>query len=345
MACMFGTAIRFPKLLPGILPGAMLALQLSAAPPVDFARDVRPILSDRCFSCHGPDDANRKAGLRFDIEDGPKKPRGSRPPVVVPGNVAASEILKRVAPEIPARRMPPPYSDRKPLSEKEVATLRAWIEQGAKWEGHWSFSAPVRPAEPAVHNKGWVRNPIDSFILARLEKEGLQPSPEVDRARLLRRVSFDLTGLPPTLAELDAFLADTSPDSYEKAVDRLLASPRYGERMAVDWLDAARYADTHGYQVDPAKEMWPWRDWVINAFNSNMPYDRFTDRTTGGRPAAERHARSENRHRFPAQSTGSIPRPAVFAEEFQAENSGGPREHGGNRVAGADGGLRALPRS
>src|SRR3984957_14886798 len=202
-----------------IIPGAMLALQLFAAPPVNFARDVRPILSDRCFSCHGPDEAKRKAGLRFDIEDGPKKARGTRAPVVVAGDVAASEILKRVAPEAPARRMPPPYSDRKPLTDKEVATLRAWIEQGAKWGGHWSYDPPVRFAEPAVQNKAWVRNPIDSFILARLEKEGLDPSPEADRARLLRRVSFDLTGLPPTMAELDAFLADTSPDSYEKAVE------------------------------------------------------------------------------------------------------------------------------
>ena len=147
--------------------------------------------------------------------------------------------------------MPPPYSDHKPLSENEVATLTAWIEQGAKWQGHWSFIPPARPALPAVGNGALVRNPIDNFILARLEKEGLKPSPEADRARLLRRVSFDLTGLPPTLAELDAFLADRSPDAYEKAVDRLLASPRYGERMAVDWLDAARYADTHGYQTDP----------------------------------------------------------------------------------------------
>jgi hypothetical protein len=308
---------------------ALLALrQLSGAPPalaqVDFARDVRPILSDRCFSCHGPDEANRKAGLRLDIEDGAKKARGVRPPVVIPGDTAASEILKRVAPEIPARRMPPPYSDRKPLTEKEVATLRAWIEQGAKWQSHWSFIPPVRPAEPAVaepavNDKTWPRNPIDNFILARLEKEGLKPSPETDRARLLRRVSFDLTGLPPTLQELDAFLADKSPDSYEKAVDRLLASPRYGERMAVDWLDAARYADTHGYQVDPAKEMWAWRDWVVNAFNANMPYDRFTIEQLAGDllPNAtldQKIATGFQRNHRINSETGSI------AEEFQAEN-------------------------
>jgi hypothetical protein len=201
-----------------------------AANPVDFARDVRPILSDRCFTCHGPDEASRKAGLRLDIESGARH-------VVTPGDPAASRILRRVAPAQPALRMPPPYSDRKPLTEPEVATLRAWIEQGAKWQSHWSFTAPARPALPEVRNTGWVRNPIDRFVLARLEKEGITPSPEADRARLLRRVSFDLTGLPPTPAELDAFLAG---GSYEEAVDRLLASPRYGELMAVDWLDAAR---------------------------------------------------------------------------------------------------------
>ena len=298
--------------------GTLAILPLPAAEIVDFARDVRPILSDRCFACHGPDEANRRVGLRLDTEEGAKKVRGTHIPVV-PGNPAASEILKRVAPDIPARRMPPPYSDRKPLTEKEVATLRAWIEQGAKWEGHWSFTAPVRPAEPVVKNRAWVRNPIDSFILARLEKEGLTPSPEADRARLLRRVSFDLTGLPPTLTELDAFLADRSARAYEKAVDRLLASPRYGERMAVDWLDAARYADTHGYQTDPAKEMWPWRDWVINAFNRNMPYDEFTVEQLAGDllPNATLDQRIatgfQRNHRINAE-TGSI------AEEFQAEN-------------------------
>ena len=301
-----------------LLPGTLLVLPLSAAPPVDFARDVRPLLSDRCFSCHGPDESKRQAGLRLDTEDGAKKPRGPRTPIV-PGNAVASEILKRVAPENPARRMPPPYSDRKPLTETEVATLRTWIEQGAKWQGHWSFTAPVRPEEPAVQNRSWVRNPIDSFILARLEREGLVPSPEADRARLLRRVSFDLTGLPPTLAELDSFLADRSPDAYEKAVDRLLASPRYGERMAVDWLDAARYADTHGYQTDPAKEIWPWRDWVINAFNRNMPFDRFTIEQLAGDllPNAtldQRIATGFQRNHRINSETGSI------AEEFQAEN-------------------------
>jgi hypothetical protein len=289
-----------------------------AADRVDFARDVRPILSDRCFTCHGPDEATRKVGLRLDTEEGARKPRGTHTPIV-PGNPAASEVMKRVAPERPAMRMPPPYSDRKPLTERDVAIIRAWIEQGAKWQLHWSFTPPVRPDLPAVSNAAWVRNPIDRFVLARLEREGLAPSPPAERARLLRRVTFDLTGLPPTLAELDDFLADTSPDAYEKVVDRLLASPRYGERMAVDWLDAARYADTHGYQVDPEKEMWPWRDWVIDAFNRNMPYDRFTvEQIAGdllpGSTLEQKIATGFQRNHRINSETGSI------AEEFQAEN-------------------------
>jgi hypothetical protein len=294
------------------------AASLPAADRVDFSRDVRPILSDRCFACHGPDEAARKVGLRLDTEDGAKKQRGAHTPIV-PGDPSASEVMKRVAPERPAMRMPPPYSDRKPLTEKEVATLRAWIEQGAKWQSHWSFVAPQRPEPPVVRNTAWARNSIDRFVLARLEREGLAPSPEADRAVLLRRVTFDLTGLPPTLGELDSFLADRSPDAYEKAVDRLLASPHFGERMAVDWLDAARYADTHGYQVDPEKEMWPWRDWVIGAFNRNLPYDRFTIEQIAGDllPNATLEQKIatgfQRNHRINSE-TGSI------AEEFQAEN-------------------------
>jgi len=304
--------VRYAVLLCAAIPLA------AAEPPVDFGRDVRPILSDRCFSCHGPDEAKRQVGLRLDLEDGAKKARGAHIPVV-PGNPAASEVIKRVSAEKPAMRMPPPYSDRKPLSEKEVSTLRAWIQQGAKWQSHWSFTPPVRPQLPVVRNRAWVRNPIDNFVLARLEREHLTPSPDTARAQLLRRVSFDLTGLPPTIAELDAFLADKSPDAYEKQVDRLLASPRYGERMAVDWLDASRYADTHGYQTDPEKEMWPWRDWVINAFNSNLPYDQFTIKQLAGDllPNATLEDKIatgfERNHRINAE-TGSI------AEEFQAEN-------------------------
>jgi len=287
----------------------LFALSALAA-PVDYGRDIRPILSDRCFQCHGPSE-NPKAGLRLDTEDGARR--------VLSGGVGAAKILTRIAPDNPARRMPPPYSDRKPLTEKEVATVRAWIEQGAKWQSHWSFTPPVRPVAPAVKQQAWVRNPIDSFVLARLEKEGLNPSKEADRARLLRRVSFDLTGLPPTVAELDGFLADKAPNAYEKQVDRLLASPRFGERMAVDWLDAARYADTHGYQVDPEKEMWPWRDWVVNAFNRNMPYNQFTVEQLAGdllpnATVEQKIATGFQRNHRINSETGSI------AEEFHAEN-------------------------
>ncbi len=292
------------------LVAGLVVMSASAAAPVDYGRDVRPILSDRCFSCHGPGE-NPKAGLRLDIEDSARR--------VLSGGVGAAKILTRIAPDNPARRMPPPYSDRKPLTEKEVATVRAWIEQGAKWQSHWSFTPPVRPATPSVKNQSWVRNPIDSFVLARLEKEGLAPSKEADRARLLRRLTFDLTGLPPTPAELDVFLADKTPNAYEKQVDRLLASPRYGERMAVDWLDAARYADTHGYQTDPEKEMWPWRDWVVNAFNRNMPYNQFTVEQLAGDllPNAtvdQKIATGFQRNHRINSETGSI------AEEFHAEN-------------------------
>jgi hypothetical protein len=299
------------------LLGAGLACAFAAA-PVDFARDVRPILSDRCFTCHGPDPATRIAGLRLDTESGAKQARGPRTPVV-PGNPSASELLKRVAHPQLALRMPPAASGKKPLSPAEIAILRAWIEQGAKWQSHWAFSPPAQPPLPNVRDARWIRNAIDRFVLARLEREGLAPSPEADRARLLRRVTFDLTGLPPTLAELDAFAADASSGAYEKVVDRLLASPRYGERMAVDWLDAARYADTHGYQVDPEKEMWAWRDWVIDAFNRNVPFDRFTIEQLAGDllPNATLQQKIatgfQRNHRINSE-TGSI------AEEFQAEN-------------------------
>ncbi|MDE3166803.1 MAG: PSD1 domain-containing protein [Acidobacteriota bacterium] len=289
-----------------------------AAAPVNFERDVRPILSDRCFTCHGPDESTRMVGLRLDTEQGAKAARGPRTPVV-PGNPDASEMIRRVSAAEPGRRMPPPYSGRKPLGAEEIAILRAWIEQGAKWQTHWAFVPPRRPDLPPVRNAAWPRNPIDNFILARLEREGLDPSPEADRATLLRRVTFDLSGLPPTPTELDAFLADHSPGAYEKAVDRLLASPRYGERMAVDWLDAARYADTHGYQVDPEREMWPWRDWVIAAFNRNLPYDKFTIEQLAGDllPNAtleDQIATGFQRNHRINSETGAI------AEEFQAEN-------------------------
>jgi hypothetical protein len=242
-----------------LLPCARLAADPGR--PVSFNRDVRPILSDACFQCHGPDQAKRKAELDLTTAAG--------------GQHAIGDLLGRVTSTDPAERMPPPKAG-PALSPKQIAVLRDWIAQGAKWEAHWSFIPPTLPPLPAVKNTAWPRNPLDRFVLARLEREGLTPSPEADRITLLRRVSLDLTGLPPTPEEVDAFLKDEAADAYERAVDRLLKSPRYGERMAHRWLDAARYADTNGYQTDGDRVMWRWRDWVIEAFNSNMPFDRFT---------------------------------------------------------------------
>jgi hypothetical protein len=254
---------------------AHIATGVSPAAEVEFNRDIRPILSDRCYTCHGPDQANRKSKLRLDTEAGAKADLGGHF-AIVPGDTAASELVRRVSTDDKARRMPPVWAGAAKLSPRETDLLTRWIAQGAPWQKHWSFIPPRRPDPPAVSDPNWPKNPIDSFVLARLDREGLKPSPEADRRVLLRRVTLDLTGLPPTLPEMRAFLADTSPGAYEKVVDRLLASPRYGERMAVRWLDAARYADTNGYQTDGERFMWRWRDWVIDSFNRNLPYDRFT---------------------------------------------------------------------
>jgi hypothetical protein len=242
---------------------------------VEFNRDIRPILSDTCFTCHGPDKGNRKTELRFDLEESTRADLGGGRRAIVPGDPARSELYRRVSTKDEALRMPPVYSGRK-LTETQIEALKSWIDQGAQWQKHWSLIPPKRPEPPSVKNVPWLRNGIDSFTLSRLEREGLAPSPEADRATLLRRVTLDLTGLPPTPAETTAFLADKTPAAYEKVVDRLLASPRYGERMAIRWLEAARYADTNGYQTDASRIMWRWRDWVIDAYNRNMPFDRFT---------------------------------------------------------------------
>jgi len=241
----------------------------TAADRIDFARDVLPILSDNCFRCHGPDEKGRKADLRLDTKEGALGPGGP----VVPGKSAESELIRRVVTPDESERMPPPKTN-KQLTPAQISILKRWVDEGAVWGQHWSFVPPKRPEVPATRHA--TVNPIDNFVRARLEREGLTPSPEADKARLLRRVTLDLTGLPPTPEEAEAFLQDTGPDAYEKVVDRLLASPRYGERMAWDWLDAARYADSNGYQGDGERTMWPWRDWVVKAFNDNLPYDRFT---------------------------------------------------------------------
>ena len=238
---------------------------------IEFNRDIRPILSDKCYTCHGP--SKQMAGLRFDREEGAKQAlRGGRF-AIVPGDPDHSEMIRRMTLTDAAGRMP---QGGEPLSSREVAFVRRWIEQGSTWQKHWSFVPPRRPDLPSLNDQRWVRNPIDAFVLERLEREGLKPAPDADRATWIRRVTLDLAGLPPTLPEIDAFVADRSPNAYDTVVDRLLQSPRYGERMAFPWLEAARYADSNGYQTDGERYMWRWRDWVINAFNRNMPFDRFT---------------------------------------------------------------------
>ncbi|HKB37439.1 MAG TPA: DUF1549 domain-containing protein, partial [Gemmataceae bacterium] len=244
-------------------------------PTVEYNRDIRPILSNNCFKCHGPDAKQRQAGLRLDSREEALKRAESGRPAIVPGKVGASNLVRRILSPRDSYVMPPPSSNKK-LTDAEKELLQRWIEQGAEYQPHWSLIPPRRPALPKVAEEGWSRNALDRFILAALESRQWKPAAEADRTTLIRRVTLDLTGLPPTPAEVDAFLADRSPDAYEKVVDRLLASSHYGERMALDWLDLARYADTHGFHLDSGRDMWRWRDWVIDAFNRNMAFDQFT---------------------------------------------------------------------
>jgi hypothetical protein len=248
----------------------------AASTTVDFNRDIQPILSDNCYKCHGPDANARKAKLRLDRKEGAFGKNEDGRAIVAPGKPDDSELITRVLSTDPDEVMPTPKSNHK-LTDAQKDLLKRWVEQGAPWAEHWAFVAPKKAEVPkADPSQGVVRNVIDNFVLDRLAKENLKQAPEADKNRLLRRVTLDLTGLPPTPQEVDAFLADSSPDAYEKVVDRLLASPRYGERMVWEWLDAARYADTNGYQGDPTRAMWYWRDWVIKALNENMPFDQFT---------------------------------------------------------------------
>ncbi|MGD9633797.1 MAG: PSD1 and planctomycete cytochrome C domain-containing protein [Pirellulales bacterium] len=261
-----------------LLAGALLlsfAVTVRAATPTEvlYDRDVRPILSDLCFRCHGFNEQSRQADLRLDVADSAYEDRGGYA-ALVPGDVEASEVWRRINSTDEAEVMPPPETHRA-VNDSQKEILRRWIEQGAKYAKHWSFVTPVKATPPEVSDATWPRNEIDRFVLARLDAEGLKPSPEADRRTLIRRVSLDLTGLPPTAEEVEAFVADDRADAYEQLVDRLLARPEYGERMALDWLDAARYADTNGYSIDGGRHMWLWRDWVIDAFNRNLPYDEF----------------------------------------------------------------------
>ena len=257
------------------------------------------------------------ANLRLDVPDGGAFTTRGKYKIIEPGDAAKSRLFERVSEVKDGRRMPP-ASAGKALTAQQVELIKQWIDQGAKWEQHWAFVAPKAAAAPAVKDGAWVRNRIDAFVLARLEKEGLKPSPEADRATLLRRVSYDLTGLPPTLEELNSFLADHAPDAYERRVDQLLQSPRYGERMAMQWMDLARYADTHGYHIDSQRDMWLWRNWLINAFNSNMHYDQFTIEQLAGdllpnATTSQRIASGFNRNHMINFEGGAIP------EEYQVE--------------------------
>ncbi|MEZ6129289.1 MAG: DUF1553 domain-containing protein [Planctomycetaceae bacterium] len=291
---------------------------LHADDAITFNQNVRPILADKCFHCHGPDSATRQADLRLDEEESTKRDRDGTV-VVKPGNPSNSELLTRIMSTDPDLMMPPPDSGRS-LNTAEKQILQSWIADGASWEGHWAFIVPTRPSVPDVSIAGWPRNAIDHFVLAKLEAAGLQPAPEAEQTTWIRRVTLDLTGLPPTPAEVDAFLADHSATAHESVVDRLLASPRYGEHMAVSWLDAARYADTDGYQNDGPRTMFRYRDWVIDAFNSNMPFDQFTIEQLAGdllpnASLSQRIATGFNRnHRYNSEA-------GLVLEEFLLENA------------------------
>ncbi len=269
-------AASAPVALAGLLllraaaPTLVRAETPAPKPAIDFTRQIRPILAENCFACHGPDEKKRRARLRLDTKEGALGHSG----LVVPGKADESDLFARVTSKDAAEQMPPPKSGKK-LTPAQIDLLRKWIDAGAPWSEHWAFVPPKRPALPKVKDAAWAREPIDRFILAGLEAEGLKPSPEADRVTLARRLTFDLTGLPPTPAEVDAFVADKSPDAYEKLVDRLLESPRYGEHMARYWLDSARYGDTHGLHLDNYREVWPYREWVIKAFNTDKPFDKF----------------------------------------------------------------------
>ena len=252
---------------------------MAADPAIEFNRDIRPILSDNCFACHGPDEKARQSGLRLDLMEAGRSKLESGKTAIVPGKSADSELVRRISSQDPNERMPPMDSG-KHLTVSQIELLNRWVSQGAEYQRHWSFVTPRKPVIPQVTNA--AQGPIDAFIQDRLRCEGLVPSPPADKERFIRRVTLDLNGTPPTLAEIDDFLADSSPDAPEKLIDRLMASPRYGERMALDWLDAARYADTHGFNNDTTRSMWRWRDWTIDAFNSGMPFDQFVTEQLAG---------------------------------------------------------------
>ena len=293
---------------------AIASTSLHAAEKLQFNRDIRPMLSDKCFFCHGSDVNHRKGDLRLDEKSSAFKPAKSGETAIVPGHPEKSALITRIHLPKADDDLMPPLKTEKTLTAPEMALLEQWIREGAEYQGHWAFVPPTRPTVPTLSPQ-----PIDAFVLDRLQKEGLKPSPEADKATLIRRVTLDLTGLPPTPEEMSAFEKDTSPQAYEHVVDRLFKSPHYGERMAMPWLDNARYADSHGFQTDSSRSQWPWRDWVINAFNTNMPFDEFTIEQLAGDllPNATRDqivATGFNRnHRLNGEG-------GIIAEEWRIEN-------------------------
>ncbi|NQV27181.1 MAG: DUF1553 domain-containing protein [Rhodopirellula sp.] len=308
MPALYRSFCRVAFLVAVLLPSRFL---MAADAPL-FNRDIRPILSANCFPCHGPDDKHREAELRLDDEAGIV--------TAFSGNLAKSEAWQRITSRDPDERMPPVDSHLE-LKPEQIALLKAWIESGSRWEGHWSFITPQKPPIPKTDKPDWVRNPIDAFILKRLEEGGLSPSDPAQLERVLRRVTFDLTGLPPTIAEIDKFLADTKADpnvAYEKAVDRLLGSKHFGERMTLMWMDAARYGDSSVFHADGPRDMWPWRDWTINAYNANKPFNEFTVEQIAGdlipdSTVAQKIATGFNRNNATTDEGGAI------AEEFRVE--------------------------
>jgi hypothetical protein len=300
-------AVSFLGLTPSVFP---------ADERVDFRRDVMPILSENCFTCHGPDARARKGNLRLDVKEGALR---SDDPIIVPGSCDESELIYRVTTADADELMPPQKSGRT-LTPQQIETLKRWVEAGAHWGGHWAFEPPRTPLIPPVRIRDWPRNPIDRFIGARLDAEDVNPATEASRTTLIRRVTLDLIGLPPSLEDVEAFVADETDDAYDRLVDRLLASPAHGEQMAVEWLDAARYADTNGYQNDFARTMWPWRDWVIAALNENKPYDQFVIEQMAGDllpspTRAQRVATGWLRNNRTVTEAGSID------EEWRVENA------------------------
>ena len=305
----------------------MVGAEPASRPTIDFNRQIQPILSENCFACHGPDAGQRKAKLRLDLKEGALEKRKDGAAAVVPGKSAESELFRRITAADTQEHMPPAKTGKK-LSPAQVELLRQWIDQGAPWSAHWAYDKPLRPALPDVKHKEWVRNPIDYFILARLEREGLQPSAEATRETLARRLALDLTGLPPAPAAVDVFVADRSRRAYENLVERVLASPHYGERMALDWLDAARFADTHGYHLDSGRDMTRWRQWVIDAYNRNVPFDRFTVEQLAGdllpnATVEERIASGFNRNHMINFEGGAIPEEYLTAYIMDRVNTTG----------------------